>query len=297
MEWLNYHHLLYFWTVARTGSITAAAGELRLAAPTISNQIKRLEESLGERLLKKSGRRLVLTDMGRIAMRYADEIFSLGREFTDAMRDRPTGRPLRLSVGIADVVPKVVAFRLVVPAFRMRLPTRVICREGRAEELLGKLATHELDVMLSDSPVSPGSGIRAFSHELGQSDIGFFSSVRIADKRRRFPKSLDGQRLLLPTESSVLRRDLDQWFFASGIRPEVAGEFEDFALLREFGEQGYGAFPAPAFLAKEFSRSGLRLLGRTKDIKLRFYATTVERKIEHPAVQAICKTAQDELFT
>lgn len=168
MEWLNYHHLLYFWTVARTGSISAASEELRLASPTISNQIRKLEDNLGQDLLRRSGRKLVLTDRGRIAMRYADEIFSLGQEFTSTMKERPTGRPLRFCVGIADVLPKIIAFRLIEPALRLGMPVHLICREDRPDHLLADLAVHDVDVILSDAPASPAANILAFNHLLGE---------------------------------------------------------------------------------------------------------------------------------
>src|SRR6516165_4627044 len=199
MDWLNYHHLLYFWTVARTGSVAAASEELRLAAPTISNQIRKLENSLGEKLLRRSGRGLVLTDMGRIAMRYADDIFAMGRELTDAMKDRPTGRPLRLSVGIASVIPKLIAYQILEPAFRLRMPVRIICSEDRPDRLLADLALNEVDVVLSDAPASPAAKSRAFSHLLGECGVSFFASSTVRLEHKRFPKCMDGARLLVAT--------------------------------------------------------------------------------------------------
>jgi LysR family transcriptional activator of nhaA len=297
MEWLNYHHLLYFWTVARTGSVAAASEELRLAAPTISNQIRKLEESLGEKLFQRSGRGLVLTDRGRIAMRYADDIFALGREFTSAMKDRPTGRPLRLSVGIADVVPKLIAYRILEPAFRLRMPVRIICREDRPDHLLADLALHEYDLVLSDSPASPAAKIRAFSHLLGECGVSFFASKTTQLESRRFPKCLDGARFLVPTDNSAFRRRLDEWFVAHKIRPTIVGEFQDAALLRAFAEQGFGVFAAPSILEAQLRKYGFRRVGETDEIPARFYAITVERKLQHPAVLAICETAQNKLFS
>ena len=217
MEWLNYHHLLYFWTVARTGSVAAASKELRLAAPTLSNQIGKLEESLGEKLLRRSGRGLVLTDMGRIAMRYADEIFSLGQEFTSTMKERPTGRPLRFCVGIVDVLPKLVAFRLLEPALHLGTPVRLICREDRPDHLLADLATHEVDVVLSDAPASPVVNIHAFNHLLGESGVSFFGPQKLTHLKKGFPRSLDGAPFLLPLENTAFRRDLNEWFYSQQI--------------------------------------------------------------------------------
>jgi LysR family transcriptional activator of nhaA len=297
MEWLNYHHLLYFWTVARTGSVAAASEELRLAAPTISNQIRKLEDSLGEKLLRRSGRGLVLTDMGRIAMRYADDIFALGREFADAMKDQPTGRPLRLCVGIADVVPKLIAYKILEPAFRLHMTVRIICREDRPDHLLADLALHEYDVVLSDSPASPAAKIRAFSHLLGECGVSFFAASTVQLENRRFPKCMDGTRFLVPTDNSAFRRRLDEWFFAHNIRPVVVGEFQDFALLRAFAEQGFGVFAVPSILDVQLRRYGFKRIGKTDEIRARFYAITVERKLQHPAVLAICEAAQHELFS
>ena len=297
MEWLNYHHLLYFWTVARTGSVAAASKELRLAAPTISNQIRKLEESLGERLVRRSGRGLVLTDKGRLAVRYADDIFALGREFTSAMKDRPTGRPLRLSVGIADVVPKLIAYRIVEPAFRLRIPVRIICREDRPDHLLSDLALHEYDVILSDSPASPAAKIRAFSHLLGECGVSFFASKTVRLEQGRFPKCMDGARFLVPTDNSAFRRRVDEWLVAHNISPIVVGEFQDFALLRAFAEQGVGIFAGPSVLDAQLRGYGFKKIGATDEIRARFYTITVERRLQHPAVLAICETAQNKLFS
>lgn len=296
MEWLNYHHLLYFWTVARTGSVAAASAELGLASPTISNQIRKLEENLGEKLFERSGRRLVLTDMGRVAMRYADEIFSLGREFTDTMRDRPTGRPLRFSVGIADVLPKLLAYRVLEPVFRLRSPVRIICREDRPDHLLADLAVHDLDMVLSDSPVSPAANIRAFSHPLGECGVSFFAAREMSVTRRRFPKVLDGTPFLVPTDNAALRRNLDEWFNAENIHPNIVGEFEDLALLHVFAEHAFGAFAAASVMDDQIRAYGFRRIGRTDAIRVRFYAISMERKLQHPAVVAVCDGARQQLF-
>lgn len=288
MEWLNYHHLYYFWTVARTGSIAAASVELRLASPTISNQVRKLEESLGEKLLRRSGRKLVLTEMGRIAMRYADEIFSLGQEFTSTMKERPTGRPLRFCVGIADVLPKTIAFKLIEPALRLRCPLHLVCREDRPDHLLADLAVHDVDVVLSDGPASPAANIRAFNHLLEQCGVTFLAPKALAHLRKRFPKSLDEAPFLLPLDNTVLRRDLDEWFHSQKIMPKVLGEFADLALLRVFAEQGYGAFAVPSIMEQQMRRYGFSKIGETGDITVRFYAISIERQVHHPAVAAVC---------
>jgi LysR family transcriptional regulator, transcriptional activator of nhaA len=296
MEWLNYHHLLYFWTVARTGSIAAASKELRLASPTISNQIRKLEESLGEELLRRSGRKLVLTDMGRIAMRYADEIFSLGQEFTSTMKERPTGRPLRFCVGIADVLPKAIAFGLIEPALRMHTPVHLICREDRPDHLLADLAVHDVDVVLSDAPASPAANIRAFNHLLGECGVTFLAPKKLALLKKSFPRSLDGAPFLLPLDNTALRRELDEWFYSQNLRPTVMGEFADSSLLRVFAEEGFGVFAVPTVMEGRMKKYGFHKIGATTRITNRFYAISVERQVRHPAVAAVCEAARSSLF-
>ena len=298
MDWLNYHHLLYFWTVARAGSLAAASAELRLAQSTVSGQIRSLEQSLGEKLFARSGRRLVLTEMGRVVFRYAEEIFTLGRELRDAVKGRPVGKPLSLVVGVADVVPKLVARRLLEPALKLPEPIRLVCREDKPERLLAQLAVHDLDVVLSDGPVAPSLSVRAFSHLLGECGVMFFARAGLAaSRRRKFPMSLDGAPMLLPTENTSLRRSLDQWFNARGIQPRIVGEFEDSALLKVFGQTGLGIFPAPSVIADEVQRQyQVRPVGRVDEVRERFYAISVERKLKHPAVIAISEEARHKLF-
>ena len=294
MEWLNYHHLFYFWKVVGAGSISAACQELRLAPPTVSAQLKSLEEQLGEKLLTRSGRRLVPTDMGRTVFRYADEIFGLGRELMDAVKQRPTGRPVRLVVGIDDVVPKEIAQALIEPALRLGQPVRLLCREGSLESLLAALAIHELDVVLSDAPVTPSLNVRAYNHPLGECGVTWMATETLA---RALPRSLDGAPVLLPTDDTAIRRRLDQWCEDAGIRPRVVGEFEDYALLRAFGQDGLGVLPVPSVLEKDFRRQyALARIGTAQDVIARFYAVSVERRIRHPAVVAICETARRALF-
>jgi len=298
MEWLNYHHLLYFWLVAREGSLARASTELRLAQSTVSGQIRSLEHALGEKLFARSGRRLVLTEIGRVVYRYADEIFSLGRELQDVIKGRPVGRPLRLVVGIADVVPKLVARRLLEPALMLSVPVHLVCHEDKPDRLLAELAVHGLDVVLADAPVGPSVRIRAFNHLLGESDVVFFATAKLAAAYKRgFPKSLDGAPVILPTENTTLRRALDQWFATRSIHPRVVGEFEDNALLMVFGQAGMGLFPAASVIADEVQRQyRVRPIGKLDGLRERFYAISVERKLKHPAVIAISEEARQKLF-
>ena len=299
MEWLNYHHLLYFWTVARHGSISRATEELYLAQPTISAQLRALEESLGEKLFTRAGRNIALTEMGQVVFRYADEIFSLGRELTDTLKGRSVGRPVRFTVGVADVLPKLIAYRLLQPALQLPDPIRMVCHEDKPERLLAELAVHGLDLVLSDAPIGPMVKVRAFNHLLGESAVTIFGPPKLAAQyRRKFPQSLDGAPMLLPTETTSLRRSFDQWCEAQNIRPFVAGEFEDSALLKVFGQSGTGLFPAPSVIEAEIKRQyAVQTVGRLDEVRERFYAISVERKLKHPAVVAISEAAQQHLFT
>jgi LysR family transcriptional activator of nhaA len=299
MEWLNYHHLLYFWMVAKHGSITRASEELRLAHPTISGQIHRLEQVLGEKLFVRSGRNLVLTDSGRVAFRYADEIFALGQEFQDTLKGRSTGKPLRLVVGVSDVIAKSIVHRILEPAFQMRDKVRIVCREARSPDaFLAELAVHAVDVVLADAPAAPGTAVRTFNHPLGECGSSFFASPQLARAcRNGFPRSLDGVPVLVPSSNSTFRRALDQWFQSKDIRPEVVAELDDLALASVLGEKGIGVLAAPAVIDKELrKRYALQLVGRAKDIRQRFFAISVERKIKHPAVAAICEVARTKIF-
>ncbi len=297
MQWLNYHHLLYFWVVAREGGLTAAGKVLRLSHPTLSAQIHTLEDSLGEKLFARQGRKLVLTDVGRVAYRYAEEIFTLGRELQETVKGRPGGKPLRLQVGIADVVPKLVVRNLIRPALEMDAEVRLICTEDRHDRLLAALSLHALDVVLADAPVPPGSGIRAYNHLLGESGITFFGTpAQAASLKRGFPKSLDGAKVLLPLETLPIRRSLNQWFESVGVHPHVVAEFEDSALLKVFGGDGLGLFPAPTVVEDDIQRQHeLRVVGRVEEVRERFYAISMERRIQHPGVQAMLAAARDQL--
>jgi LysR family transcriptional regulator, transcriptional activator of nhaA len=245
VEWLNYHHLLYFWVVVREGGLVPAGRVLRLSHPTLSAQVHALEERLGHKLFTRVGRRLVPTDVGRMVYRYADEIFSIGGELLEAVRGRPSGQPLRLDVGVLDAVPKLVVRRLLDPALKIGEPVRIVVHEGSYDKLLAELALHNLDIVVADAPV-PSGRVRVVSHPLGDCGVGIFGKAGLARRYRRgFPRSLQGAPMLLPLEGSQLRRALDQWFEANELHPRIVGEFQDDALLEVFGGDGLGLFAAP----------------------------------------------------
>ncbi|PRQ04796.1 transcriptional activator NhaR [Enhygromyxa salina] len=298
MQWINYHHLLYFWTVAKEGNIADAAKRLRVSQPTISTQIRTLEQALGVELFDRSGRRLVLSELGQVAFRYAEDIFSLGREMVDVLHERPTGRPLQMVVGITYVIPKLIAYRLLMPALGLSEQLHVVCREDRFDRLLGQLARHELDLVLSDVPIGPDISVKAFNHLLGSSGVTFFAEPALASKYKRgFPKSLDGAPFLLPMTGSAVRRELDRWFDEHDLRPEIVGQFDDSALLKVFGQRGVGVFAGPTAIETEIKQDyGVRVIGRTDTIQERFYAITVERRLEHPGVVAVSESAKRTLF-
>lgn len=298
MEWLNYHHLRYFWAVAKEGGVTHAAEKLNISQPTVSAQLRDLEQALGEKLFAKQGRRLVLTETGATVFRYADEIFGIGQELLDTVRGRPTGRPARLTVGVANVVPKLVAYRVLEPALRLSEPVRIECVEDRTERLLADLAVRSLDLVLSDAPVPPTAHVRVFNHLLGETSVTVLGTPELARAhRRRFPQSLDGAPFLLPTTTTVLRRSLDEWFDRHGIRPRAVGEFEDGALLKMFGEAGAGLFATPTVVAEDArERYGVRPLGELPGMVERFYLISPERRLKNPAVVALTEAARHVLF-
>jgi len=298
MEWLNYHHLLYFWTVAREGSIVRACDKLLVAQPTISGQIKMLEDALGEKLFAKAGRGLALTEVGRVVYRYADEIFGLGRELQDVLKGRPRGRPLRLVVGISDLVPKFIAYRVLQPALTMAEPVQLVCHEDESDHLIVDLIEHKLDVVLSDAPLSSSVRVKAYSHLLGTCPVALFAAPSLVRGfRKNFPTCLDGAPFLLPMEGSGLRRSLDHWFDSVQIRPRVVGEFKDSALMKTFGEAGAGVFAAPAVIEKEVREHySVGRIGLLPSVLESFYVISVERKIKHAAVLRISEQARHELF-
>ncbi|HEX6881739.1 MAG TPA: transcriptional activator NhaR [Planctomycetota bacterium] len=300
MEWLNYHHLLYFWLVVREGGVARAAERLKLSHPTVSTQVKQLERALGERLLVKQGRRLVPTEVGQIVYRYAEEIFGLGRELLDTVKGRPGVGPLRLVVGISQAMPKLVARRLLEPAMRGKGLTGVhlVCVEDRNERLLAELAATHLDLVLSDAAVPPSGPVRAFNHALGECGVTIFGTKELAARHRRdFPRSLEGAPLLLPTEGSHLRRALEQYLDEQRLRPRLVGEFEDTALMGAFGQDGFGLFPVPSAVEDDVRRQyEVEVVGRLPEVRERFFAISVERRLKNPAVLAICDAARRRLF-
>ena len=298
MRHLNYSHLQYFWAVAREGSIVKAAEVLHLTPQTISGQLKVLEESVGEPLFNREGRRLVLSDMGHVVFQYADEIFSIGAELANVVRGKQANGPLILNVGVVNSLPKLIAERIIAPALDGETPFRVRCHESSLEPLLGELATHRLDLVLSDQPVPPGLSLRGYNHRLGESGLSFFA--RRADARRykaKFPGSLANAPMLLPAPNSALRRRLDEWFETEDIAPQIVGEFDDSALIKAFGEAGAGVFAGPSAIEIEICTMYRQsVIGRTNKVTERFYAISPERRLKHPAVVLITKTARTDLF-
>lgn len=299
MEWLNYHHLRYFWTVAKEGSLKKAAETLHVSQPSISAQLSELEEMLGEKLFRRSGRTKVLTDAGQVAFRYADEIFTLGRELVSAVKQQPTAQALRLYVGVADSFPKLVTNRILKPVFAMAQPVHVICREGKLEDLLGQLATHRLDIVLADEPASSGTKFRTFNHPLGASSVAFCASGKLAAAlKKHFPQSLHDAPALLPSDNTSLRRAVEAWFREINVQPRVVAEFEDLALMKVMAAEGRGFIALPSVVTEEaVRRYGFRMLGTTEACRLQFHAITAERRIVHPAVVQITETARRELFS
>jgi LysR family transcriptional activator of nhaA len=289
---INYKHLHYFWAVARWGGITRAADRLHLSPQTLSGQIKQLEEGLGVALFSAIGKRLELTEAGRLAYSYADEMFSLGAELSEVMRSLPDGRVQHFRIGIADSLPKSMAQRLIAPALTLPEPIRLICREGALEPLLADLALHRLDFVLSIRPVPQGLNVRSFNHPLGESAIGLFRSRRHADAAEPFPRAVHGQPLLLPGEDSPLRAALLAWCEAKRVVPRIVGEFDDSALMKAFGAAGIGIFPAPLALRAEIERQhDSLLLGVADGVSQQYYAISNQRRVSHPAVSAIIEAA------
>ena len=299
MDWLNYHHLLYFWVVAKEGSIVRAGKKLRLAHPTISGQIHRLEEALGVKLFRRKGRGLSLTDDGRTAFRYAEEIFSLGGEFLNTIKGRPSGRPVTLVAGISETLAKSLVYRILEPAFRLDDEVRIVCRTNLSmEAFMAELVLHTVDVILSDAPSTSESPVRCYSHLLGECSSTFFAVPSLAKRLRpRFPRSLTGIPCLLPGSKSTLRREVDDWLDANDLSPKIVAELDDTALAKDFAEAEVGVIIVPSVSEKEVrKRYNLHVIGRAEDLRQRFYAISLERKIKHPAVVAIRDRARKQLF-
>lgn len=297
MEWLNYHHLRYFWTVAREGSLARAAAKLHVSPPSISEQIHELEAVLGEKLFRREGRNNRLTDAGQVVFRYAEDIFALGRELMTVVKQQPATHALRLYVGIADSFPKLMTNEILRPVFRMPRPMHVICCEGKIEDLLAQLGAHRLDLVLADEPAPSSLKVRTFTHPLGESDMEFCAVPALARRLKRgFPRSLHEAPAFLPAENTSLRRALEQWFREHKIRPQVLGEFEDLALMKEMAAAG-GAFIAlPGVVAREAAaRYDFRAIGIAAGCRARFFAISAERKITHPAVKLIADRVRSGL--
>jgi LysR family transcriptional activator of nhaA len=294
---INYKHLHYFWVVAKQGGITRASERLHLTPQTISGQISLLEDSIGEALFSKAGRNLELTETGRLVLSFADEIFSLGGELEEALRNLPPDRRITFKVGIADVVPKTIAYRLLVPALSLPDPVRIICRENNLASLLAELALHRVDMVIADGPIPPGINVRGFSHVLGECGISFLAVQHLAKTlRKNFPHSLNGAPLLIPSETNVVQAKLLDWLDSLRIYPRIVGEFDDSALMKVFGQAGTGIFITPTPIATEVAKQyGLRIIGSTEVVREQYYAISVERRISHPAVSAVTETAREWL--
>ena len=299
MRHLNYSHLHYFWMVAREGSIVRASKSLHLTPQTISGQLKLLDEAVGHPLFNRAGRHLVLSEMGRLVFEYADEIFSVGAELASVVRGNQLEGPTTLTVGVVSSMPKLIAERIIAPALMAEEPVRVRCHEASLEQLLSELAVHKLDIVLSDRQVPDGLNLKAFNHRLGESGMSFFAQRRLARRYKAgFPESLTDAPMLLPTQHSALRRRLDDWFEDHEIAPRIAGEFDDSALLKAFGEAGVGIFAAPSVIEEEICRMyRSSVIGRTDEIEERLYAISPERGLRHPSLVLISDTARSDLFS
>jgi LysR family transcriptional activator of nhaA len=297
MEWLNYHHLRYFWTVATEGSLARAAEKLHVSQPSISEQIRELESAFGEKLFRREGRNNKLTDAGQVVFGYAEEIFALGRELMNAVKQRPGTRKLRLSVGVADSFPKLVTNEILKPVFTMPQAVHVVCREGKMEDLLAQLAAHRLDLVLSDEPAPSSTNFKVFSHALGESSVTLCAEAKLATKlKMNFPKSLNDAPALLPAENTALRRSLETWFRAHHLRPNVVAEFDDLALMKVMAAEGRGFIAVPTMALREaVSRYHFRSLGQATACRIQFYAITAERRIAHPAVLLLTRSAPGKL--
>lgn len=297
---MNFKHLYYFWVVAKFGGVLRAGEHLHTTPQTLSGQIKLLEERLGKKLFRKSGRQLELTDDGRLALGYADEIFTLGGELEAALRQARTGpRMLDFHVGVADSVAKSVAYRLLEPAMGLETPVRLIGSEGKFADLMAQLALHRLDLVIADEPLTRRISVRAFNHPLGTSTMSFFCAPALRGQLKGdFPQCLHGAPMLIQGASSSVRQQLDNWLERQQIQPRIVGEFDDGALMTAFGREGRGIFMSPGVLeAETVAHYGVEVIGRSEDLVEEFYAVSVERRIKHPAVAAITQAARGRLFS
>lgn len=298
MRHLNYNHLLYFWTVAREGSISKAKDILHITPQTISGQLKLLEESIGESLFHRAGRGLALTETGKTVYLYADEIFSVGLELSQRIHNNSIASPTELRVGIVNSIPKLIAYKTLAPTLTLKESFKIICNEAGLESLLGNLSIHRLDLILSDKPIPSGLNVKAYNHRLGNSEISFFASKKIAKKYgKNFPHSLHQAPMLLPKQDNEVRKNLDIWFQQNDIVPNIIAEFEDSALLKAFGEAGVGVFPAPDVIAERIEHMyHSKRIGTIEEIKETYYAISPERKLKHPGVIKITEEARNILI-
>lgn len=298
MEWLNYHHLFYFWMTVKAGTISGAAEMLHLARPTVAAQIRELEKSFSQKLFRKQGRGLVLTEFGTQVHRYADEIFSIGHELREFVKTGHTGNRKRFVVGLPDVVPKHIAFELLKPALHMPDRPRTVCYEGKLNQLLADLALHKLDLVISDAPAPPTMEFKVYNHKLGECGLSMLAVPSIAKRfRKGFPDSLTDAPCLLPTDHTAVRRSLDIWLEDKEIFPEIVAEFEDSALLKVFGQQGEGIFPVPTAIETLIKgQYGVHLVGRIPDVLDKFYAISAEKRVQHAATSMIVKQARNKVF-
>ncbi|CAN7582446.1 LysR family transcriptional activator of nhaA [Pseudomonas sp. PvR086] len=296
---LNYRQLHYFWVVAKTGSIVRACEQLNLTPQTISGQISLLEQTYGIELFRRVGRQLELTEAGRQTLPYAEQMFQLGGELELMLRAQPNEQQILFRVGVADVVPKSIVYRLIAPTMELNEPLRITCREDKLERLLADLAIQRLDLVISDSPMPSHLDIKGYSQKLGECGISFFATAELTARYGQdFPRSLHGAPLLIPGPETVVRSRLQRWFAEQQIQPRIVGEFDDSALMQAFGQSGSGIFIGPSVIADEVKRQcGVELIGQTDAVRESFYAISVERKVKHPGIVAITEGARRELFT
>ncbi len=291
---INYKHLHYFWAVAKQGGITRASKHLHLTPQTISGQISLLEDTLGQALFSKAGRNIELTETGRLVFSYADEIFSLGGELEQMLRNLPVDRPVAFKVGVVDAIPKTIAYRLLLPALELANPVRIICRENSLDELLSELAVHRIDLVIADGPIPSGLSVRGFNHLLGECGISFLASPTLANSLNKdFPNNLNNAPMLLPSAINLTQARLLDWLDGLHIYPRIVGEFDDSALMKAFGQAGTGVFTVPTAIAEEVAdQYSVQIIGNTEEVREEFYAISAERRISHPAVAAITETAR-----
>lgn len=295
MKWINYNHLYYFWMVGREGGVVRASEELMVSQPTVSNQLKDLEASLGHRLFDRAGRGRTLSESGRIVFNYANEMFSLAHEMLRALEHRQSGvGAVRLTAGVVDVIPKPLAGQLLSPALELDPPARLICREDKSDRLLADLAARRIDLVLSDAPIGTAVQLQGYNHLLAESGVTFLATRALATRfRRGFPRSLNGAPMLLPTDHTQVRRSLNTWFDSKRIHPLVAGEFDDTALMFAMGRVETGIFPVPTLIEAEAIADGdMQIVGRARDVRERFYAITLDEVPQHPGVKVICKAGR-----